>query len=80
MVDKTTTSETMDRTALAEYLHDLAGEFEEVNDIDVPVGNKRVTLSPPSDIDCTIEVNERSPVVGEKEEIVEIAVSWTPTE
>lgn len=80
MVEQTTASETMSRDELAEYLRELAGEFEGEGDTDVVVGNKRVMLLPPDEIDCDIEVDERSSMLGGEKEVVEIALSWTPPE
>lgn len=78
MVESTSVSETMDRNELAGYLRDLADEFEGEGDTDVVVGNKRVMLLPPQEIDCDIEVDERSSMLGDEKEVVEIAMSWTP--
>jgi amphi-Trp domain-containing protein len=78
MADRTEASETMSRDELGEYLRDLAEELEGEGEANVPVGNKTVTLSPGAQIDCDVNVDERSPMVGSDSEEIVVDLSWEP--
>jgi len=67
----------MTREALAEYLHALADEFASGGEeIDVEVGNKTVTLTPPEEVDCDVEVVERSSMLRGRRERIDFDISW----
>jgi amphi-Trp domain-containing protein len=68
----------MSRDELGEYLRDLAEELEGEGEANVPVGNKTVTLSPGTQIDCDLNVDERSPMVGSDSEEIVVDLSWEP--
>ncbi|WIV68114.1 amphi-Trp domain-containing protein [Natrialbaceae archaeon AArc-T1-2] len=79
MAERTHSSETMTRSELATYLSALAAEFEADDDeIAVEVGNKSVTLHPPENVECDVEVVERSSVLRGSRETVDIELSWKP--
>lgn len=79
MADRTHSSETMARSELAAYLSALAAEFEgDGDEIAVEVGNKSVTLHPPEEFTCDIEVVERSSVLRGSRETVTLELSWKP--
>ncbi len=76
MVDETTSDESMTRTELANYLHELAEEFEGDGEMTVPVGNKTVKLTPTDEVDVDIEVAERSAMLGGDKETITLDVNW----
>ncbi|MDF9747566.1 amphi-Trp domain-containing protein [Natrinema salsiterrestre] len=79
MAQRTTADETLPREELAAYFQDLAREFEgEDEEVIVPVGNKNVSLSPPHNVDVSVEVVERSSMLRGNRETVEIELSWKP--
>lgn len=79
MADRTQSKEAMTRSELAAYLTSLAEEFEAAGDeLAVAVGNKTVTLHPPEEVDCEVEVVERASVLRGNRETVSIELSWKP--
>lgn len=77
MADRTQASETLTRSELAAYLRSLADEFESGDEeVGIDVGNKRVTLNPPEEVSCDVEVVERSSVLRGSKETVELELSW----
>jgi len=77
MANRTRSSERLDRSELADRLHALADEFEhEDGDVDVLVGNKRVTLAPGDRIDYEIEVTERASRLRKSREAIDIELRW----
>lgn len=78
----------MNRADVATQLRRLADEFdpdEEENGesegaggIEVPVGNKRVRLSPPEEIGYEIGVREGSSVLRGDRETVSLTLDWKP--
>lgn len=80
MADETSAEETMSRDDLAEYLRDLAVELEGEGEANVLVGNKTVTLQPAPEIDSTVTVSERSPMLGSDNQAIRVDMSWSPGE
>ncbi|GAB3038888.1 amphi-Trp domain-containing protein [Natronobiforma cellulositropha] len=79
MADHTSADQTLTREELAAYLHGLAEEFERgAGRINVDVGNKTVSLSPPERVDCAVEVVERSTMIRGEHETIEIELNWKP--
>ena len=79
MVDRTQSTRQVDRSELAAYLVELAEEFERSEGaVNVPVGNKTVSLAPPPEVDLEVEVVERSSVLRGSRERLEIDVHWKP--
>ncbi|MHC3439013.1 amphi-Trp domain-containing protein [Natrialbaceae archaeon A-gly3] len=79
MADRTQASETLTRSELTAYLRTLAEEFDSGDEeIGIDVGNKRVTLNPPEEVSCDVEVVERSSVLRGSKETVTIELSWKP--
>ncbi len=79
MADRTTAQGTMSREELASYFVSLAEEFgRDEGDISVRVGNKSVTLQPPTKVEYDIAVVERSSVIRGNRETVTIEVNWKP--
>ncbi len=77
MAERTRSTGSLDRSALASYLAELAEEFDGDGEaIAVGVGNKRVTLHPPEDVECTVEVVERSSRLRGSRETVTVELSW----
>jgi amphi-Trp domain-containing protein len=79
MADRTSREDVMTRGELASYLTDLAREFDESeNGIDVTLGNKTISLSPPEDLNVSIDVIERSSRLRGSRETVTIEMDWKP--
>lgn len=79
MADRTQSADKLTREELSTYLKGLAEEIERGEEqISIPVGNKSVTLSPPNQVNCDVEVVERSSVLRGNREIVDIELSWKP--
>ena len=79
MADRTHASETMTRSELSAYLRSLADEFESgEEEVGIDVGNKRVTLHPPEEVSCDVEVVERSSVLRGSKETVDVELTWKP--
>ena len=79
MADRTQAEQTLMREELAAYLRGLAEEFDrDAEDISVDVGNKSVALSPSEQIDCDVEVVERSSMLRGERETIDIKLSWKP--
>lgn len=81
MAEKTLNEDRMSRTDVATQLRRLADELDAANDengIEVPVGNKRVRLSPPEEIAYEIGVREGSSVLRGNRETVTLTLDWRP--
>ncbi|ELY84315.1 amphi-Trp domain-containing protein [Natrinema altunense] len=79
MAQRTTADETLPREELAAYLQELATEFgSESEEVSIRVGNKNVSLSPPHNVDVSVETVERSSMIRGNRETVEIELSWKP--
>lgn len=76
MADSTEHSSKMNRQEFADFLRELADEFEGDGDIDVPVGNKSIELHPPESLKRDIEVVERSSILRGSKEAIELDVRW----
>lgn len=80
MASSTESSQTMDRQEFAEYLRDLADQFDGEADANIRVGNKNVTLSPTPDLKTKIEVVERSSMLRGNKESIELNARWKRNE
>ena len=78
MTERTRSNGSLDRAELASHLTELAEEFDGEGGIGVGVGNKRVRLHPPENVECTVEVIERSSRLRGSRETVSIELSWKP--
>ncbi|ELY56996.1 amphi-Trp domain-containing protein [Natronolimnohabitans innermongolicus] len=79
MAQRTTSDERLPRSELAAYLAALAEEFDgESEEISVDVGNKSVSLSPPEEVDVSVDVIERSSMLRGSRETIELELSWKP--
>lgn len=77
MVDRTQSTQKLSRSELASYLVDIANELERGEDtIDIGVGNKTVSLTPPEEITTEVEVVERSSVLRGSQEKIDIELRW----
>ncbi len=77
MAERTSSSETVSTEKLAAQLRDLADAFE-ADETRVTVGNKSVKVSPPEEVNYSIDVIERSALLRGNHETIEIEVSWKP--
>lgn len=79
MAERTTADEAMTRAELASYLASLSQEFEGGGEeINVPVGNKTVSLNPPENVNISVDVVERSSMLRGNRETIAIELSWKP--
>lgn len=77
MANRTSAEHELDRQELASTLHGLAEEFEGGHEeIDVEVGNKRVTLEPRETVTYEIEVTERTSRLRKNREEIDLALRW----
>ncbi|WP_293033539.1 amphi-Trp domain-containing protein [Natronococcus sp.] len=79
MAERTTNDEVMSRSELAVYLSELSQRFEDdENGVDVPVGNKTVSLGRSDDVSVSVDVVERSSKLRGNRETVTVTMSWKP--
>ena len=79
MAERTTSDDVMTRAELASYLSSLAQEFDdEHEEIAIAVGNKTVSLSPPENVNVSVDVVERSSILRGERETIAIELSWKP--
>ncbi|QSG01782.1 amphi-Trp domain-containing protein [Natranaeroarchaeum sulfidigenes] len=77
MAERTSSSETVSTEEIAAYLRELADAFEDA-ETRISVGNKSVRVSPPEEVNYSIDVIERSALLRGDHETIEIEVSWKP--
>ncbi|WP_394741060.1 amphi-Trp domain-containing protein [Natronococcus roseus] len=79
MAERTTNDEVMSRSELASYLSELSQRFDDGGDgVDVPVGNKTVSLGRSDDVSVSVDVVERSSRLRGNRETVTVTMSWKP--
>ncbi len=79
MAQRTTADEKLTRSELAAYLAGLSEEFDRGSEeVHVDVGNKTVSLNPPEEVDCSVDVVERSSMLRGSRETIKIELSWKP--
>ncbi len=79
MVQRTTADEQYSRKEVERYLTTLAREFGNSEpQINVPVGNKTVELSPPDNVSLSVDVVERSSKLRGSHEKFSLELSWKP--
>lgn len=76
MAETTAHSDEVTCEEASELLQELAREVHTEGTADVRVGNKVLTLSPPSAIEYGIEVEERSPMLGGDREAITVTLEW----
>ncbi|ADD06401.1 uncharacterized protein Nmag_2848 [Natrialba magadii ATCC 43099] len=77
MAQRTTADAAQSREDLAAYFEHLAAEFRAGGeDVDIDVGNKTVSLSPPETIETSVDVIERSTMFRGNRETVRIELNW----
>ncbi|WP_436903365.1 amphi-Trp domain-containing protein [Halovenus halobia] len=76
MADQTTSTENLDRDAVAKRLTDLADELRSGENTTVRVGNKDVALTPPEILDYRIDVVEKQSRFRGNRETVRIEIDW----
>lgn len=79
MIQRTTADEQHTRAEIEHYFNVLASEFDNGEEqIDVPVGNKTVELSPPDSVSLSVDVVERSSRLRGSRETLSLELSWKP--
>ncbi|MFC6763835.1 amphi-Trp domain-containing protein [Natrinema soli] len=78
MAEKTLKEEKLARDEAAEELRTLADEIEGDGPADVQIGNKTVSLSPPSTIAYEVGVRESSSILRGNRETITVKMDWKP--
>ncbi len=79
MAQRTTADERLTRSELAAYLAGLSEEFDrDSEEVHVDVGNKTISLTPPEEVDCSVDVVERTSMLRGSRETIKIELSWKP--
>lgn len=78
MTERTSSSERVDRTTVADRLNDIASELRRSEDVRIRVGNKDVELRPPEELTYEIDVVERSSRLRGDRETIELELRWKP--
>jgi amphi-Trp domain-containing protein len=79
MAERTTRDDVMSRAELAAYFAALAEEFDgDEEEVDIALGNKTVSLSPPAEVNVSTDIIERSSRLRGSRETVKIEMSWKP--
>ena len=77
MVERTEETQKLERQDVATLLRELADEFDHDRaNVDVPVGNKTIALSPPETVTAEVEVLERSGMFRGDQERVRVDLRW----
>lgn len=76
MADKTESKGELTRSEFADYLRELADEFDRGGEVGVRIGNKSVTLHPPDSFTHETAVVERSSILRGNKESLEIEAKW----
>lgn len=76
MSDATNYEADVSRDEAADLLQELAREIQGQGQSEVNVGNKMLTLAPASTLTYDIEVEERSPMLGNDREKITVALKW----
>ncbi|ESP89063.1 amphi-Trp domain-containing protein [Candidatus Halobonum tyrrellensis] len=77
MAEKTISEDEVTREEAADRLEALATELRE-GDCNVQVGNKTVTVQPPSSIAYEVGVRESSSILRGSRESVTVKMDWKP--
>ena len=77
MAEKTIAEDEVTRAEAADRLESLAAEIRE-GDCDVQVGNKTITVQPPSSIAYEVGVRESSSILRGNRESVTVKMDWRP--
>lgn len=79
MAERTTNDEVLSRSELSDYLSELSRRFDEgESGVDVPVGNKTISLGNSEDVSVSVDVVERSSRLRGDRETVTVTMSWKP--
>ena len=80
MAQRTTNDERMTRSEMAGFLREIADEMGSgEGSVRIPIGNKRIRLSPPETVDSEATVTERSRRLRKDTEELELTFRWNPT-
>lgn len=77
MAEQTSNVETLDREVAADRLNDIASALRD-GDLDVRVGNKNISLSPPDTVNYQIHVIEKQARFRGRRETVKVELDWKP--
>lgn len=78
MAEKTLEAERLSREEAADRLHELADQIGGEGPANVEVGNKRIELSPGSELGYEVGVRERSSLLRGSRESVTVKLDWKP--
>ena len=78
MAEKNVGEYEYDRTEAAGHLREIADDLENGDNFDIDIGNKTITLHPPSAINFEVGARESSSVLRGSRESVTIKMDWKP--
>lgn len=76
MANTTADEQDVSRDEAADLLENLAREIRGGGQANVEVGNKTVALHPSSAMNYSIEIEERSPMLGGERQAVTVTLDW----
>lgn len=78
MAEKNINEDELDRSEAADRLRSIADDLESGDEFDVDIGNKTITLTPPSVIGFEVGARESSSILRGSRESVTITMDWRP--
>ena len=66
------------RADAADHLREIADDLEEGEEFNVDIGNKTITLHPPSAVKFEVGARESSSILRGSRESVTIKMDWSP--
>jgi amphi-Trp domain-containing protein len=78
MAEKNIDEDEISRSEAAERLREIASNLEEGDEFNVNIGNKTITLHPPSAIGFEVGARESSSILRGNRESVTIKMDWKP--
>jgi len=78
MPARTTQAERLDRETAATRLEEIAKALRNEETVDVRVGNKSISLTPPETVSFRVDVVEKNKLLRGDRETIEIEIDWKP--
>ena len=78
MAEKNINEDEFNRSEAADHLREIADDLESGDSFDIDIGNKTISLHPPSAIKFEVGARESSSVLRGDRESVTIKMDWRP--
>lgn len=78
MAEKNISEDELNREEAADRLREIADNLEEGEEFNIGIGNKTITLRPPSSIGFEVGARENSSILRGSRESVTIKMDWRP--